>query len=52
MSLASSRGSAERGGRPKARPHSEGMSAAIRSLLDAEPDIKPAEVKRRLAERA
>ena len=38
-------------GLPKARPHSEGMSAAIRSLLDAEPDIKPAEVKRRLAVR-
>ena len=39
------------GGRRKTRPHSEGMSVAIRSLLDAEPDIKPAEVKRRLAER-
>ena len=35
-------------GLPKAQPHSEGMSAAIRLLLDAEPDIKPAEVKRRL----
>ena len=37
-------------GRPKARPHSEGMSAAIRLLLDANPNIKPAEVKRRLGE--
>ena len=34
--------------RPTARPHSEGMSAAIRFLLDEEPEIKPAEVKRRL----
>ena len=37
--------------RQRARPRSEGMSAAIRSMLDAEPDIKPAEVKRRLAGR-
>ena len=36
-------------GRLKARPHSEGMSAAIRSLLDFDPKIKPVEVKRRLA---
>ena len=39
------------GGRPEARPHSEGMSAAIRLLLDADPDIRPAEVKRRLSEK-
>lgn len=45
------RGGHKADGRPKARPHSEGMSAAIRLLLDAEPDIKPAEVKRRLGDR-
>ncbi len=35
----------------RVRPHGDGMSAAIRSLLDADPEIKPAEVKRRLAGR-
>ena len=39
-----------RDGQPKVRPHSEGMSAAIRSLLEAEPDIRPAEVKRWLGD--
>ena len=45
------RGGPRANGRSKARPHSEGMSAAIRSLLETEPDIKPAEVKRRLGDR-
>jgi hypothetical protein len=38
-------------GRPKSRARSECMSVAIRSLLDADPTIKPAEVKRRLGEK-
>jgi DNA adenine methylase len=37
-------------GRPP-RPRSESMSAAIRSLLDSNPQIKPAEAKLRLCDR-